>query len=191
MPQVHGDGLRRAASRAGRAADELHRPVGAEAKAIRWRWTTALDPLNPANGYRGAKGTSYAAAFVDATALRSARAWQRIDALARDLIERRLEPGSASRRPARLPPPPIAGWRRTRPSSMSGARMPTCAASTCRSIRRTASSALCGAAIRSHRTTAPWASPASARRRAGCPHGPASRRMQRSRRPRPPWCSRR
>lgn len=50
-----------------------------------------LDPLNPANGYRGAKGTAYDAAFVARYRAAQRQRVERIDQLARDLIQQRQD----------------------------------------------------------------------------------------------------
>ena len=50
----------------------------------------ALDPLRPANGYAGAQGTRYEAAFVERYRAAQLERVARIDATARELIERRL-----------------------------------------------------------------------------------------------------
>jgi len=50
----------------------------------------ALDPLNPANGYAGPKGTHYEAAFVERYRAAQRERVARIDATARALIETRL-----------------------------------------------------------------------------------------------------
>ena len=49
-----------------------------------------LDPLNPANGYAGPKGTRYDAAFIDRYRAAQRERVARIDATARELIDRRL-----------------------------------------------------------------------------------------------------
>jgi pimeloyl-ACP methyl ester carboxylesterase len=49
-----------------------------------------LDPLNPANGYAGPKATRYDAAFVERYRAAQRARIERIDARARELIERRL-----------------------------------------------------------------------------------------------------
>lgn len=49
-----------------------------------------LDPLDPANGYGGKGGTHYAPAFVERYRAAQRQRVARIDALARELIERRL-----------------------------------------------------------------------------------------------------
>lgn len=54
-----------------------------------------LDPLDAANGYRGKEGTRYDAAFIERYRTAQRRRVERIDAMARELIERRL---SARRR---------------------------------------------------------------------------------------------
>lgn len=51
----------------------------------------ALDPLNPDNGYRGAKGTSYEQDFVDRYRAAQRQRVERIDQLARRLIEQRQQ----------------------------------------------------------------------------------------------------
>ena len=50
----------------------------------------AVDPLNPANGYAGAKGTRYDAAFIERYRAAQRARVERIDAQARSLIQRRL-----------------------------------------------------------------------------------------------------
>ncbi|SCX72547.1 alpha/beta hydrolase [Variovorax sp. EL159] len=50
----------------------------------------ALDPLNPANGYAGSTDTRYEAAFVERYRIAQRERVARIDARARELIERRL-----------------------------------------------------------------------------------------------------
>lgn len=50
----------------------------------------SLDPLNPANGYGGAKGTRYAADFVERYRAAQRERVGRLDALARSLIDQRL-----------------------------------------------------------------------------------------------------
>jgi len=50
----------------------------------------SLDPLNPANGYGGAKGTRYAAEFVERYRAAQRERVARLDALAHSLIEQRL-----------------------------------------------------------------------------------------------------
>lgn len=50
----------------------------------------ALDPLNPVNGYAGLAGTRYEAAFVERYRIAQRERVARIDARARELLERRL-----------------------------------------------------------------------------------------------------
>lgn len=50
----------------------------------------AFDPLDPANGYAGAKATRYAPAFAERYRVAQRARVERIDAVARALIERRL-----------------------------------------------------------------------------------------------------
>ena len=50
----------------------------------------SLDPLNPANGYAGAKATRYAPEFVDRYRAAQRARVERLDAVARGLIEQRM-----------------------------------------------------------------------------------------------------